>query len=150
MTRGFFYDGYGNVVYIDEGEELEKVLEEAKVSGEFDGPMGPAGPEGNTGPQGPKGDTGDTGPQGPKGETGATGPQGEKGEKGDKGADGTVAFNDLTEEQKVSLVGVYVGSDTPPDTARVWVDHSGDPSSTERWTFTLEDGATVTKSVVVV
>ena len=46
--------------------------------------------------------------------------------------------------------GVYIGSDTPPDTASVWVDQSGDPSGVEAWTFTLEDGTTVTKSVVVV
>lgn len=85
--------------------------------------------------------------RGPQGVQGETGPQGEKGEKG---ADGTVAFNDLTDEQKASLSGVYVGSGTPSDTANVWVDPDGSPSGTETWIFTLEDGSTVTKSVVVV
>ena len=46
--------------------------------------------------------------------------------------------------------GVYVGSDTPPDNANVWVVPNGEPSNTETWTFTLEDGTTVAKSVVVV
>ena len=46
--------------------------------------------------------------------------------------------------------GVYVGSDTPPDGATVWIDPSGNPSSTEPWKFTLDNGTTVTKLVVVV
>lgn len=46
--------------------------------------------------------------------------------------------------------GVYIGSDTPPDTATVWLDQNGAPSGAEAWTFTLEDGTTVTKSVVVI
>ena len=57
-------------------------LEQAKASGEFNGPAGPQGE------QGPKGDTGSTGPQGPKGDTGPQGPQGERGPAGDGGADG--------------------------------------------------------------
>ena len=86
--------------------EIQKVLEEAKASGEFDGPagprgekgdkgdpgeagpQGPAGEAGPAGPQGPKGDTGATGPQGPKGDTGDTGPQGPKGDTGDTGQQG--------------------------------------------------------------
>ena len=51
---------------------------------------------------GPKGEKGDTGPQGPRGEQG---PQGEVGPQGPKGADGTMTFEDLTEEQKASLKG---------------------------------------------
>lgn len=54
------------------------------------------------------------------------------------------------EDGKDGASGVHVGSDTPPDNANVWVDISGDPSSTEEWTFTLEDGTTVEKTVVVV
>ena len=46
--------------------------------------------------------------------------------------------------------GVYVGSGTPPENANVWVVPDGEPSNTETWTFTLEDGTTVSKSVVVV
>ena len=66
-------------------------LEQAKASGEFDGPAGPQGeqgPKGDTGATGPKGDKGDPGPQGPKGDTGPQGPQGERGPAGDDGADG--------------------------------------------------------------
>lgn len=61
---------------------VDAALEQAKASGEFDGPQGP---QGETGPQGPKGDTG---PQGEKGDTGAQGPQGEKGDPGDTGPQG--------------------------------------------------------------
>lgn len=46
--------------------------------------------------------------------------------------------------------GVYVGSDTPPESATVWVDPSGDPSNTEDWEFDLDDGTTEVKTVVVV
>lgn len=42
---------------------------------------------------------------GPKGDKGDTGEQGPKGDKGDKGADGTVVFEELTDEQKASLKG---------------------------------------------
>ena len=75
------------------------------------GAQGPKGDTGEVGPQGPKGDTGEVGPQGPKGDTGEVGPQGPKGETGEvgpqgpKGADGTVSFDQLTEQQKKSLVG---------------------------------------------
>ncbi len=55
------------------------------------------------GPQGEKGDKGEQGIQGEKGEQGIQGIQGPKGDKGDKGADGTVAFDELTDEQKESL-----------------------------------------------
>lgn len=78
------------------------------------------------GPQGEAGAPGEAGPQGPqgeKGDTGETGPQGEKGEKGDAGAKGdpgTTDFNDLSNKP-----------------------------ATELWTFTLEDGSTVTKAVYV-
>lgn len=44
------------------------------------------------------------GPQGPKGE------KGDKGDPGEKGADGTVAFESLTPEQKESLRGISIKS----------------------------------------
>lgn len=50
---------------------VDTALEQAKASGEFDGPQGPEGP------QGPQGEKGDTGPAGPKGDTGDTGPDGQ-------------------------------------------------------------------------
>ena len=50
--------------------------------------------------------------------------------------------------------GVHVGSDTPPDSANVWIDENGEPSGVETWTFTVEneDGttSTVKKNIVVV
>lgn len=75
-------------------ETIDAALEEAKESGEFDGPQGP---QGERGPKGDTGATGATGPQGPqgvqgergpKGDTGATGSQGPKGDKGDQGIPG--------------------------------------------------------------
>ena len=75
------------------------------------GPTGDTGPQGETGPQGPQGETGpqgpqgETGPQGPQGETGPQGPQGETGPQGPAGADGTMSFEELTDEQRESLRG---------------------------------------------
>ena len=78
-------------------QTIDAALQEAKDSGEFDGPQGPqgeTGPQGPQGIQGPKGDTGAIGPQGPqgpqgeRGDTGATGPQGPKGDTGATGATG--------------------------------------------------------------
>lgn len=63
------------------------------------------------GPQGPKGEKGDRGEKGAEGPAGPQGPRGEKGDKGDpgeKGADGTVAFESLTPEQKESLRGISI------------------------------------------
>lgn len=68
---------------------VQKDLEEGKLKGE----------KGDPGPKGDPGAAGAAGPQGPKGDMGATGPQ------GPKGADGTMTFEDLTEEQKESLRG---------------------------------------------
>ncbi len=81
------------------------------------GPQGIQGPKGDTGA---KGDPGATGPQGPKGDaftyadftadqlaalTGPKGDTGAVGPQGPKGADGTMTFEDLTDEQKASLKG---------------------------------------------
>ena len=52
---------------------IDTALEEAKESGEFDGPQGPQGPQGIQGPQGEKGEKGETGPQGPQGPKGDAG-----------------------------------------------------------------------------
>lgn len=69
------------------------------------GATGATGPQGPRGPQGPQGEVGPQGPKGDKGDTGLQGPQGEIGPQGPKGADGTMTFEDLTEEQKESLRG---------------------------------------------
>ena len=61
------------------------------------------------------------------------GDKGEQGEKGDRGD-----------------TGVYVGSDTPPETSNVWVNPEGEPTGTEGWEFDLADGTTETKQVVVI
>ena len=46
--------------------------------------------------------------------------------------------------------GVYVGSGDMPDGYNVQIDPNGTPDlTTETWTFTLEDGTTVTKVVVL-
>ena len=61
---------------------------------------------------------------------GKPGEPGEPGEKGDP--------------------GVHVGSSTPPDSANIWIYTAGDDlGSIEEWEFTLEDGSTVTKTVIV-
>jgi len=47
--------------------------------------------------------------------------------------------------------GVYLGETAPTDpTINVWVDPNGEPSGYEEWEFTLADGSTVTKRVVLV
>lgn len=100
---------------------INTALEQAKESGEFDGPQGP---KGDTGPQGP---AGADGKDGEKGETGATGPQGPAGSS-----------------------GVWVGSEPPTDeNCNIWIDPDGSPSGYEEWVFTLAGGSTVAKKVVV-
>lgn len=97
------------------------------------GEKGDTGAKGDTGPQGLKGDTGAKGDTGPKGEKGEKGDKGDKGDDGFigsdgksayeialeagftgtkeewllslKGNDGTMSFEELTPEQKLSLKG---------------------------------------------
>ena len=73
-----------------------------------DGAPGADGTDGAAGPQGPAGPEGPEGPQGPQGlpgKDGAIGPQGPAGPAGADGIDGTMSFEDLTEEQRESLRG---------------------------------------------
>lgn len=79
------------------------------------------GPKGDTGAQGPKGDTGAQGVQGVQGPQGETGPQGPQGP-------------------------AYTLNDTDKNAIAAAVKAS---LTTENWTFTLEDGSTVTKAVYV-
>lgn len=74
-------------------------ISEMVNAGEF---VGPQGPKGEKGEKGDKGAAGPAGPQGPRGE------KGDKGDPGEKGADGTVAFESLTPEQKESLRGISI------------------------------------------
>lgn len=92
---------------------IDQALEQAKNSGEFDGPQGP---KGDTGPQGIQGEAGS---QGPKGDTGATGPKGDKGdtgEKGDtgaKGSDGTRGTGMIKVTTAPSSYTTTIGEYTP-------------------------------------
>lgn len=45
--------------------------------------------------------------------------------------------------------GVYIGTGIPPANANVWVNPTGEPTSTEDWEFDMDDGSTDTKQVVV-
>lgn len=99
-----------------EGTE-EKWLASLKgAQGEI-GPQGPAGVDGAQGPTGPQGKTGPQGPKGDKGDTGPEGPQGPQGEAGPAGADGP--------QGPAGESGVYVGTDTPPEGTKVWINPNG-------------------------
>ena len=63
--------------------------------------------------RGPKGEDGQPGPKGDTGEQGPVGPQGIEGPAGEKGKDGED--------------NVYIGN-TPPETAKVWINPDGEPS----------------------
>lgn len=79
----------------------------ASLKGEK-GDKGDQGEQGIQGPAGEKGADGKDGIQGPKGEKGDKGDQGDVGPQGPQGIpgkDGTMTFEDLTEEQKASLKG---------------------------------------------
>lgn len=137
------------------------------------GAQGPKGDTGETGPTGPQGEKGDTGGQGPKGDTGEPGPQGDPGPKGDDGADGfspTVAVTEIDGGHRMSVTdGTGVksfdvldgakgedgytpvrGTDyyTEADKAEL-VQAVKDGLTRETWTFTLEDGSTVSKAVLL-
>ena len=56
---------------------IDTALQQAKASGDFNGPQGPQGPKGDPGEKGDKGDTGATGAQGEPGKDGADGKDGE-------------------------------------------------------------------------
>lgn len=74
-------------------DTVNSALQEAKESGEFDGPKGDKGDKGDQGIQGiqgEKGEKGDPGIPGKDGKDGVKGDQGDKGEKGDKGDPFTV------------------------------------------------------------
>jgi hypothetical protein len=75
--------GFSPIVEVKTDTEDEYVLHITDKNSEYDTPN----LKGAVGPQGEKGEQGEIGPQGPKGE------------------DGTISFEDLTEEQKESLKG---------------------------------------------
>lgn len=63
------------------------------------------GAQGKDGAQGPKGEQGIQGPQGIPGEQGPKGETGPQGPQGEKGLDGSISFEELTDEQKELLRG---------------------------------------------
>ena len=81
--------------------------------------------------------------------------------EGVDGTDGKTAYKYAqdggyggTEEQFAEKLangfgGLHIGSSTPPDTADVWVDPNGEPTTVEEWEFDMDDGSTETKTVVV-
>ena len=95
------------------------------------GKEGPAGPQGTPGVKGIDGKDGRPGADGKPGKDGEPGPAGAPGPQGPPGKDGTMTFEELTEEQKASLKGepgepgksgVYVGNEAPTDDSNVWID----------------------------
>ena len=106
---------------------------------------------GAKGEKGEKGEKGDTGAQGPQGAAGADGKTPYVGDNGNwfVGSDDTgKPSRGETGPQGVS--GVYVGSGDMPDGYNVQIDPDGTPDlASETWTFTLDDGTTVTKVVVL-
>lgn len=112
------------------------------------GPEGPQGVQGEQGPQGIQGIQGEVGPvgpqgdQGPVGETGATGPEGPQGPAGPAGPEGSQG----PEGPQGPAGPAYTLTETDKNTIAAAVK---DSLTTKIWTFTLEDGSTVTEAVYV-
>ena len=87
-------------------QTINAALEEAKESGEFDGPPGPQGPQGERGETGPAGPQGIPGQDGQPGRDGQDGQDGEPGAPGQNGADGfspTIAVTDITGGHRITI-----------------------------------------------
>lgn len=82
--------------------------------------------------KGIKGDKGDAGTQGIQGEKGEKGDKGDKGDTGETGYTPVKGTDYYTEADKTEMVSLVKASLT-----------------TETWTFTLEDGSTVNKAVLL-
>lgn len=93
-------------------------------------------------------------PKGAKGDTGAAGADGKTPYVGDNG-NWFVGSDDTGKPSRgetglQGVSGVYVGSGDMPDGYNVQIDPDGTPNlASETWTFTLYDGTTVTKVVVL-
>jgi hypothetical protein len=85
-------DGEGRFARVVGATEICK-RGETGLDWNIQGPIGPAGPQGNIGPKGERGDAGAIGPQGIPGSIGATGPQGPVGAKGEPGAVGPAGIS---------------------------------------------------------
>lgn len=73
-----------------------------------------------------------------QGKTGDKGDPGDPGDKGDPGVPGRDGYS-----------GVYIGTDTPPESANVWIYPGGEPFQAERWEFVLKDGTEIYRNVWV-
>ena len=139
------------------------------------GERGPQGIKGDIGPQGPKGDKGDTGEQGPEGPMGPQGPKGDIGDPASISVNGTTYARDssglitlpnypTTTGELTNDSGFITNSALSDYATKTWVGQQGyqtlsdvanrvsiaiSNQTKESWTFTLEDGSTVTKSVVL-
>jgi hypothetical protein len=111
-----------------------------------DGAAGPKGDTGATGPEGPKGDKGDTGPSGSDGLTPRFAVIGESGGTRVKITTGSNEQEFFIRDGKTPVKGTDYF--TAADKAEM-VTQVKDALTTETWTFTLEDGSTVTKVVYV-
>ena len=110
--------------------------------------------------------------RGAKGEPGSPGAKGDKGDPGatpnltigsvttlEAGQNATASMGGTAESPVLNLgiprgtkgvSGVYVGSGDMPEGYNVQIDPDGTPNlASETWTFTLDDGTTVTKVVVL-
>ena len=140
------------------------------------GPEGPKGDKGDTGERGPQGLKGDIGPQGPQGlkgdtgEQGPEGPMGPQGPKGDIGDPASISLNgttytrdssglitlpnypsttgELTNDSGFITSAALTGYATTSDVSTA-VSTAISSQTKETWTFTLDDGSTVTKTVVL-
>ena len=93
----------------------------------------------------PKGDTGATGPQGPKGDKGDKGDTGPQGPKGDPGSGSSVnVINSVSSTSTTDALSAYQGY-----FLNYWKVRFVEDIDEESWTFTLEDGSTVTKNVAL-
>lgn len=98
---------------------------------------------------------------GKNGKDGKDGKDGTNGLDGKDGANGKTAYEyaqdggyggteaQFTEKLANGFGGLHIGSSTPPDTADVWVDPNGEPTTVEDWEFDMDDGTVETKAVVV-
>lgn len=168
-------DGGSNVVTFSDGKTVT-IKNGSKGSAGAKGDKGDTGAKGDKGDQGPQGIQGEVGPQG---ETGPQGPQGIQGEKGDTGAPGTNGANGVscTHSWSGTILSVTSASGTTSANLKgekgetgatgptgpqgpAYTLTSADKTdivnevkasmTTETWTFTLKDGSTVTKKVVLV
>ena len=124
MNDGYYSDGVplGSFVIIDTGnvDDADNAKLYVKGNSSYVYLTDLSGAQGLQGPQGPRG------------------PQGEQGPKGNAGAKGDDGYS-----------GVYVGVGPVPSSANVWIEPGADYGYMETWEFTMEDGHTEEKKLIV-